>query len=204
MPTDPLKIGDTVELKSDTTIAGSVTRVTEDGQVTFQTAYNESRTAAQSELNIKSTGFGAAFSGLAPNAAEIVENALGMMLVTRAYNKVFWNEEVMAFVVEDAVLEVIGKGYFEDWGVRVFSEISWPLTKTELDSYVPSSKELKAATNKTLQLTILDVLWRFFKKKPQADKGRLINIVKVLAAVILGNVEEKFMKKKEVTDYAPR
>ena len=190
MPTDPLKIGDTVELKSDTSVVGSVTRFDKDGNVTFATAYNEQVTHALSELNVKNQGFSAAFSGLGPNAAEIVENALGMMLVTRAYNKVFWNEEVMAFVVEDAVLEVIGKGYFEDWGVRVFSEISWPLTKTELDSYVPSSKELKAATNKTLQLTILDVLWRLFKKKPQMDKGRLINIVKVLAAVILGNVAE--------------
>ena len=204
MPTDPLKIGDTVELKSDTSVVGSVTRFDADGNVTFATAYNEQVTHNLSELNVKNQGFSAAFSGLGPNAAEIVENALGMMLVTRAYNKVFWNEEVMAFVVEDAVLEVIGKGYFEDWGVRIFSEISWPLTKTELDSYVPSSKELKAATNKTLQLTCLDILWRLFKKKPQMDKGRLINIVKVLAAVILGNVAEKFMKKKEVTDYAPR
>ena len=202
--TTPVKPGDTVKLKSDSSVTGRVTRADADGTITFATAYNEQVAHNISDLDIVNQGFSAAFSGLGPNAAEIVENTLGMMLVTRAYDKKFWNEEVMAFVIEDAVLEVIGKGYFEDWGVRIFSEISWPLTETELDSYVPSAKELKASANKTLQLSILDIFWRLFKKKPQLDKSRMINVIKVFAACVLGNVVEKFMQKKGSSSYAPR
>ena len=94
--------------------------MTED-TVTFQTAYNEARTEATDDVVLKSAGISAAFSGLGPNAAEILQNVVGMSIVTRAYDKKFWNDSVMAFLVEDIALEVLFKRYFEQYGVRIFS-----------------------------------------------------------------------------------
>jgi len=200
---DKIAIGDYVTLKGSPEVGGTVVRMTED-TVTFQTAYNEARTESQNDVDIKSAGIKAAFSGLGPNAAEILQNAVGMSVVTRAYDKKFWNDSVMAFVVEDIALEVLFKRYFEQYGVRIFSEISWPLTELEMDSYIPSAKEAKASLNKTAQLTLLDILWRMYKKQPQLDKSRLVNVIKVFAACMIGNFGEKLLSKEGATNYAPR
>ena len=195
-------IGDYVTLKDSPEVGGTVVRMTE-STVTFQTAYNEARTESIEDVDVKSAGISAAFSGLGPNAAEILQNAVGMSVVTRAYDKKFWNDSVMAFVVEDIALEVLFKRYFEQYGVRIFSEISWPLTELEMGSYIPSAKEAKASLNKTAQLTLLDILWRLYKKQPQLDKSRLVNVIKVFAACMIGNFGEKLMTK-QTTTYQPR
>ena len=72
-----------------------------------------------------------------------------------------------------------------------------------MDSYIPTAKEMKASLNKTAQLTILDVFWRLWKKQPQLDKSRLINVIKVFVACMLGNFGEKLMTK-QTTTYQPR
>ena len=199
MPT--FKVNDKVSL-SDDTDGGYVVKV-DGSSITWKNAMGKITTTTSSSLK-KATGMAAFFRSEAPDLIEIAENTAAFALIQGVTRNKILAMPTMEFLVEDLLYEVLLKTYAGEYAIITPLTAEYPLTDEQYKSWLPSMPQLANAANKAWGVTLIDIVWRLIKRRPQFNKERLIYIVKTFLAMELGNYGHNLWATRERETYAPQ
>ena len=188
---DYVKVGDSY---------GYVTKVVSDDEVTYQTASGRFYTAEAANMEVTKKGFGSFIKGEGPNAIELAENIVVFQLVDFVRGGKPFNKRVLTFTGLDAVYEFIVKGFFRQWGVEFIGDPQKDLTEDEFKSWTVTS-DFTDAANKTLSLTILNIVKRFAMSETIADISQLYLVLQTLASLYLANAGHRMILGKDAKTY---
>ena len=201
MSSNAIKIGDVVQAPND--ISGRVAAIRGD-QVRIKTKWNEDRIYGVSQLTKKDVIGG--ISEPAISITEVGANVASFAMIEKfAMKKPWWNPETKNFIIADAVAETFAHPWMQSSGYLPFdiNEVA-PLTSDESQSYMPSELSLKMAANKLVTIAVIDSALRAFMKQSQT-KGRVTNLIKTFAALVLGNSSEKLLRAQtSAPSFRPR
>ena len=196
------KANDRVSLTDDTD-GGYVISVGEGGDVTWKNTMGQTKVNGASELK-KATGMMAMFRAEAPDLIEIAENTAAFALIQGVTRNKILSMDTMTFLVENALYEILLKGYAGDNKFFAPLEAKYPLTDEQYKSWLPSMPQLANAANKAWSMTLLDSVYRLVRRRPQFNRERLMNIVKTFGAMELGNFGHNLWATRVQATYRPQ
>jgi len=199
MPT--FKVNDKVSL-SDDTDGGYVVKVA-GSTITWKNTMGEIKSNSSDELKA-ATGMAAFFRSEAPDLIEIAENTAAFALIQGVTRNKILAMPTMEFLVEDLLYEILLKTYAGEYRVISPFEPEYPLTQEQYDSWFPSMPQLMNAANKAWAVTLIDIVWRLVKRKPQFNRERLMYVVKTFLAMEIGNYGHNLWATRERATYAPQ
>ena len=199
MPT--FKVNDKVSLSNDED--GGYVIAVEGSNITWKNTMGEIKSNSSDELKA-ATGMAAFFRSEAPDLIEIAENTAAFALIQGVTRNKILAMPTMEFLVEDLLYEILLKTYAGDYGIISPLDPKYPLTQEQYDSWFPSMPQLMNAANKAWAVTLIDIVWRLVKRKPQFNRERLMYVVKTFLAMEIGNYGHNLWATRDRATYAPQ
>ena len=150
------------------------------------------------------TGMMAFFRSEAPDLIEIAENTAAFALIQGVTRNKILAMPTMEFLVEDLLYEILLKTYAGEYAIITPLTAEYPLTQEQYDSWFPSMPQLMNAANKAWAVTLIDIVWRLVRRKPQFNRERLMYIVKTFLAFEVGNYGHNLWATRDRATYAPQ
>ena len=182
---------------------GYVISESDGGDVTWKNMMGEVKVTDAGGLK-KAEGMMAMFRAEAPDLIEIAENVASFAVIQGVTRNKILAMPTMEFLIENALYEILIKGYVKDYKFLQPLKEEYPLTDEQFKSYFPSGPQLSNAANKAWNMILIDTAYRLVRKRPQLNRERMMYVVKTFLAMETGNIVHNLWAKRERATYKPQ